>query len=150
MEVVDEDGQLRWHQPSGEDRPFARPAMANDAVYVTGVEGTVTAYEHASGDRRWRTTVGGGGRTFGAVPIVTDGAVHVNRIDGSDVVVHALDWTTGDQHWTLTRPGNRGAGPIPAGGRYLFTTSPETSTPEPNSAQTPVTDVTGTLWAFVQ
>lgn len=148
FEVIDHGGDRRWYRDDDYADSFVRPAVAGETLYAVGIYGTVAAYDLASGDRRWRTTVGNDGYAVGFAPALTDGAVLVRQPDGDGVAVHALDRESGDVRWTLTRPGRRARGPVPADGTYLLATAPLQTTPRPNSTETPRTDVTATLWAF--
>ena len=73
------------------------PAVVEGVVYVGGDGGDVYALDAASGEERWKTTVG---RTW-STPAVADGDVYVQTMDG---VLACLDRESGDVRWHSSTP----------------------------------------------
>ncbi|MFC4549910.1 MULTISPECIES: PQQ-binding-like beta-propeller repeat protein [Halorussus] len=123
VEVFERDGTHRW-QYGSIDEAVIRPAVAHGTVFVAGLEGRVLALDLADGTETWRTRLAPRKFVQGTIPVVANGAVHALRTTPSEqtVAVHALDWESGDEKWTLTRTGTRGRGPVPAEDRYVLAT----------------------------
>ncbi len=68
------------------------PAVVDGAVYVVSLDGYCYAFDHRTGERRWRVETGGGYSS----PTVVDGVVYVGSGNSG---VFALDAETGDQRW---------------------------------------------------
>src|SRR5690606_37333629 len=95
------DGSLRWtYSFDGEVPTYGSPAVADGTVYVavgSGSDGSVHAVDGATGDRAWRTAIGGG-VFFG--PAVADGVAVTSSVADGKVV--ALDTATGAILWERT------------------------------------------------
>ncbi|QDO88252.1 S8 family serine peptidase [Ornithinimicrobium ciconiae] len=118
------DGSTTWSYSFDGDVPtYATPTVVDGTVYVaagSGDAGSVHAVDAATGERVWRTPIGGG-VFFG--PSVADG-VAVAASTGTGTVV-GLDTTTGELLWQRSDTISITLPAIDAGKVYLGTTNPE-------------------------
>lgn len=88
-------GELRWaRRQRGEIA--SSPAIAGDRVFVTSMDGAVTAYTAVAGTRVWQHTTGGSPSE--SSPLVVDGLVYAGAWNGR---LYALDAATGRQRWAF-------------------------------------------------
>jgi len=116
------DGSVRWTYDFDGDIPtYGSPNVADGTVYVavgSGATGSMHAIDGATGERVWRTAIGGG-VFFG--PTVADGVAVTSSVGDGTVV--ALDAATGALLWersetiAITMPA------VDAGKVYLGTTN---------------------------
>ncbi|UPV76886.1 PQQ-like beta-propeller repeat protein (plasmid) [Halorussus limi] len=104
-----DDGAKQWERPLAYTRD-ATPTLASDGDGVrtlfalsgqdnsnTGPgQGEVLALDPATGERRWRWTVG---RALSGPVVVSDGRLFVHNTSHGKTAVHALDATTGTEVW---------------------------------------------------
>ena len=77
---------IAWSNTSGTYIPT--PLYYQGILYTCGSDGVVTAYDAKSGERIYRSRVGGGG-AFAASPIAADGRLYFANEDGDVIVVLA-------------------------------------------------------------
>ena len=73
------------------------PTVANDAVYIGSLQGTVHALNAATGEERWNFPVPDGAAVRSS-PAAADGLVYIGGLFGT---LYAVDATTGNQQWEL-------------------------------------------------
>ncbi|MFB6191705.1 MAG: PQQ-binding-like beta-propeller repeat protein [Haloarculaceae archaeon] len=111
--IAGDTGKLRRVRPDGTVRwtaavePVPRgihgtPAVANGSAYVGAYDGALYAFDLATGERRWRTSIGD---AIGSSPVYYNGIVYiaVEYAEPSGSVA-ALDAATGEAHWVDGRP----------------------------------------------
>lgn len=111
--VADDTGRVRSLTPNGnvnwstsitsaQRGSHGTPAIANETVYISAYDGTVTALGVASGEIQWQTNVGD---AIGASPTYFDGRLYVavehDTPSGSVVAINA---STGEVEWEDDRP----------------------------------------------
>ncbi|WP_435128072.1 PQQ-binding-like beta-propeller repeat protein [Halobaculum sp. D14] len=148
VEAVGRDGSRRW-LAEWPGNAVVRPAVADGTVYVAGLTGHVAAYDlDGDGERLWHRSLPPERFAQGTVPAVSDGGLHVLRVDADagTVRVYGLNRDDGSTAWTTEHAGTRARGVVPASGRYVFTT--ETTPPEQRESSTVGAgqDTTGRLW----
>ncbi|HMF61024.1 MAG TPA: PQQ-binding-like beta-propeller repeat protein, partial [Vicinamibacterales bacterium] len=77
---------VAWSNTSGTYIPT--PLYYQGILYTCGSDGVVTAYDAKTGERIYRSRVGGGG-AFAASPIAADGRLYFANEDGDVIVVLA-------------------------------------------------------------
>jgi outer membrane protein assembly factor BamB len=77
---------IAWSNTSGTYIPT--PLYYQGILYTCGSDGVVTAYDAKTGDRIYRSRVGGGG-AFAASPIAADGKLYFANEDGDIIVALA-------------------------------------------------------------
>jgi len=77
------------------------PALSGDLVYVTSMDGALTAYRRADGRQTWQFTTGGS--PIESSPLVVDGLVYVGAHNGQ---LYALDADSGALRWTYSAGGD--------------------------------------------
>lgn len=77
---------VAWSNTSGTYIPT--PLYYQGILYTCGSDGVVTAYDAKTGDRIYRSRVGGGG-AYAASPIAADGRLYFANEDGDIIVVLA-------------------------------------------------------------
>jgi outer membrane protein assembly factor BamB len=91
-----EDGQVVWaRRQKGEIA--SSPAIAGGRVYVSSMDGMLTAYGAGAGVPRWQFSTGGS--PIESSPLVADGLVYVGAWNGN---LYAVDAETGKARWTFT------------------------------------------------
>lgn len=120
VERVSTDGTREW-LADGPDEDLLRPVVGAGMAFAAGLYGTVTAYDLASGERLWQTNVGDGEWTQETAPILLDDSVIVPQSDGTEVSVHALDVTSGEERWSVSASAARIRGPVAASGHCVAT-----------------------------
>jgi outer membrane protein assembly factor BamB len=124
LDVVDvQTGRLAWSVELGRRREFVDPAtggssyaqsdpcLAGDLVIVGSLDGSLAAYELATGHRRWSAAVGpigslpdGAGAMCRVQPVVAAGRVYVTTLEGDLVCVDTGDATLeGPHYWGQQR-----------------------------------------------
>lgn len=111
--VAGDDGYLRRVTPEKEVRwrtqvttasrgVHGTPAIANGTAYIGAYDGALSAYDLATGERRWRTDIGG---AIGSSPVYYNGVCYiaVEYFDPSGSVA-AVDAATGELQWIDDRP----------------------------------------------
>lgn len=143
------DGTRQWRS-GWPGKATIRPAVSDGRVFVAGLEGTVAAYDLASGERTWERTLEFTEWSQGTVPAVSDGVLHLLRVayEAQRVRVHALDPASGASLWTLETDASRARGPVPAGGRLVFTSEVTPGSQQEESTVSAGQDTTTTLWAY--
>ena len=140
-----ETGALRWQR----DEPMFTPSVANGVGYSSSPDGTVYAFDAASGAELWQAQVGGP-----ATPVAIAGDIIYVPSEG-DGAVYALDAATGAELWHVTLDGEPSVqAAVVDGVIYVATSfgviqafaepapgsaSPEASPATPEAAATPVT-----------
>ncbi|HET7458662.1 MAG TPA: PQQ-binding-like beta-propeller repeat protein [Gemmatimonadaceae bacterium] len=107
---------LAWRVPTSGD-VVSSPAIAGGVVYVGSNDGSLYAFDLATGDRRWRADLGS---PVASSPAVGGGLVYAAGRDGA---LTAVDVATGARRWRVT---TRPVAPFPWGhesGDY-FVSSP--------------------------
>ncbi|MFC4548756.1 MULTISPECIES: PQQ-binding-like beta-propeller repeat protein [Halorussus] len=91
-----ETGERRWSTETTEIPSFSLSgfAVADGSVYVTGAEGTVTAYDASDGSQQWNVSVPAASEMSG--PAVSDGAIYVTAQPN---VVYRLSADDGGVEW---------------------------------------------------
>jgi outer membrane protein assembly factor BamB len=93
-----DSGDVRWaRRQKGEIA--ATPAITEDAVYVSSMDGVLSAYGLA-GTHRWDFSTGS---PIESSPLVVDGLVYVGAHNGR---LYAVDARTGRQRWSFQAPGD--------------------------------------------
>jgi outer membrane protein assembly factor BamB len=103
-------GRERWRAETGSDHPFewghegwdyftSSPVIYQDFVIVGSGDGSVYAFDAASGVERWRVETGGRVR---ASPAVGNGVAFVGSADGA---LYAIDLETGTVEWRFETEG---------------------------------------------
>lgn len=77
---------VAWSNTAGTYIPT--PLYYEGILYTCGNDGILTAYDAATGERIYRSRVGGGG-SFAASPIAADGRLYFSNEDGDVIVVRA-------------------------------------------------------------
>ena len=77
---------VAWSNTSGTYIPT--PIYYDGILYTCGNEGVLTAYDAKTGERLYRSRVGGGG-SFAASPIAADGRLYFANEDGDVIVARA-------------------------------------------------------------
>lgn len=90
-----ETGDLLWRR----DEPIYSPSVSNGIGYSGSADGTVYAYDTASGEEIWRTQLGGIAR-----PNAVAGDIVYVPVDGERAIV-ALDTATGEELWRVSVDG---------------------------------------------
>ena len=104
------DGRVLWSHHFGADAPFAwgresgdvyvsSPTIAGDVVVVGSGDGSVYAFDAATGTVRWQFRTGGRVRS---TPAISGDVVYAASFDGS---VYAIDLGTGKQRWRFDTEG---------------------------------------------
>lgn len=127
-----EAGETRWSRSVDYLAHHYSPAVAGGRVYVAvrslagvrsgGGEGTLYAFDAASGDVDWRIDL-----PVSSPPTVADGTVYVTSSDDAGVV-HALDGASGNEQWSFRfapdgRRGSAYGAPAVVDGTVYATTS---------------------------
>lgn len=149
VEARDFEGNRQWRS-EWPGKATIRPAVADGTVFVAGLEGTVAAYDLASGDRQWTRSLPFTEWAQGTVPTVTDGGVHLLRLSPEQRVVrvYSLARDSGETQWQIQTDATRARGPIPASGRYLFTAERTPEKQHETSTMSAGQDTTTTIWAY--
>jgi outer membrane protein assembly factor BamB len=93
-----DDGELAWaRRQKGEIA--STPAIDGGSVYVSSMDGALTAYGAGAGVPLWRFSTGGS--PIESSPLVVDGLVYVGTWAGS---LSAVDAATGKQRWRYQAP----------------------------------------------
>ena len=107
-----DNGQLEWaRRQKGEIA--SSPAIAGDTVYVTSMDGMLTAYGRG-GTRRWQFPTGGS--PVESSPLVVDGKVYFGTWKGT---LYAVDARTGKEVWTFQAAADIKGSAALAGGRIV-------------------------------
>jgi outer membrane protein assembly factor BamB len=100
MHAVDLAGQELWKKDMGKDNTFSSPPLATDGLVVAGSHnGTLYAFEAATGRERWKYDLGG---TVQGTPNRVElggGKPGVVAISQGDGCIHAIDLETGKGLW---------------------------------------------------
>ncbi|QLG63112.1 outer membrane protein assembly factor BamB family protein [Halorarum salinum] len=150
VEAVGTDGSRRW-LAEWPGNAVVRPAVADGVVFVAGLTGHVAAYDLGNGgERLWHTRLDPERFAQGTVATVSDGAVHVLRVDGEEREVRAvaLDREDGSTAWEVRKTGTRARGVVPADGTSLFTSESTTEEERQRSTLGAGQDTSATLWAY--
>lgn len=111
--VGGDTGSIYAVTPSGETRWVAAtdptsvgihgtPVVTNEAVYIGAYDGAMYAFDVETGDRLWKSVVGG---SIGSSPAYHDGTIYVAvEFADPDGSVVAVDAKTGDLEWEATEP----------------------------------------------
>jgi len=91
-----ESGELLWRR----DDPMHSPSVSNGVGYSGSGDGTVYAFDTATGEELWRIQVGGVAR-----PLAVAGDILYVPSDG-DRAVYAIDIATGEELWHVDVDGN--------------------------------------------
>ena len=118
-----------------------------ETVYVATLEGYAVAFDLETGAERWRNALEPFEYAQGTVPVVTDDVLLVLRVGEGQVTVYALERSSGDVAWTVSRSADRARGPIPALDDYLLL-SRSRSSGDSRNAIADGTDSTATLAAY--
>ena len=115
-------GELAWaRRQKGEIA--STPAIDGGSVFVSSMDGTLTAYGAGAGVPLWSFSTDGS--PIESSPLVVDGLVYVGTWAGG---LHAVDAATGEQRWRYQAPrrhqGQRGAGERADRGRRLLRQRP--------------------------
>ncbi|MEV7835474.1 serine/threonine-protein kinase [Streptomyces subrutilus] len=116
-----EGGAERWTK---ELPPGARVLPAGSRVLVAALDGTVTAYDTATGAAGWSKRLGGAGSSWFADP--ADGAqnrdlyVSTHSADGSSSQVSAIDPASGAVRWQVRASGMLDPVGVAQGGLHLL------------------------------
>lgn len=123
-ELVDIEPKIEldraWHAKLGGDSEFLRlalrPAGDGTRIYAASVDGKVSAFDPASGDRQWRTDL--------EVELTAGPGVGQERVVvvGADGFVIVLDAASGEEAWRLEIKGESVATPLVAGGAVVIQT----------------------------
>ncbi|HSI31765.1 MAG TPA: PQQ-binding-like beta-propeller repeat protein, partial [Miltoncostaeaceae bacterium] len=93
-----DDGELAWaRRQKGEIA--STPAIDGGSVYVSSMDGTLTAYGAGAGVPLWSFSTDGS--PIESSPLVADGLVYVGTWAGG---LHAVDAATGEQRWRYQAP----------------------------------------------
>jgi outer membrane protein assembly factor BamB len=88
-----------------------RGAIAGEVVYVSSMDGALTAYTAGAGRELW--TFSTGGSPIESSPLVVGGVVHVGAWNGR---LYAVDARTGRARWTFSAEGDiKGSAALAAG-----------------------------------
>lgn len=106
--------RMRWKVALSE-RPMlmAHPIVVDGTVYVANMDGTLTAFDAGTGERRWQFRAGG---AIGVCPAVVDRRVHFGSLDGFQ---YCLD-TDGRVLWRMPTGAPILSAPCVVGGRVFF------------------------------
>lgn len=148
VEAVGFDGSRRWLTEGLE--AGIRPAVADGRVLVADLSGNAAAFDLASGDEMWQTTVESDAKSRGTVPVAVDNALLSLHVTDEGMTVTALDPASGDQRWQLGRPATRARGPIPSNGTVVFTAEETPESQMQASTMSAGQDTTSTLYAFTE
>jgi len=103
--AVQPDADRAWQAGSHETTP---PVVADDIVVAGHAEGTVTARDARSGERLWRTSIGGTTKTP-TTPTIEFSSVYA----ACGTILVVLDWQSGATEWRLSLPDEAAGTPIP-------------------------------------
>lgn len=105
-----ETGELRWARRQ-RGQIASSPAIAGEVVYVSSMDGALTAYTAGAGRELW--TFSTGGSPIESSPLVVGGVVHVGAWNGR---LYAVDARTGRARWTFSAEGDiKGSAALAAG-----------------------------------
>lgn len=118
--VLDNDGNLKWKAPYGEEYyesyPGARssPVVAGDLLYIYSGHGVLTCMNASTGDIKWKkdafSDFDGGNITWGVTEtVVVDGDVVYLTPGGKKHNVVALNRFNGNLIWTSSGKGEKSA-----------------------------------------
>jgi outer membrane protein assembly factor BamB len=108
-----DDGELAWaRRQKGEIA--STPAIDGGSVYVSSMDGALTAYGAGAGVPLWRFSTGGS--PIESSPLVVDGLVYVGTWAGS---LSAVDAATGKQRWRYQAPDDIKGSAALASGRIV-------------------------------
>jgi outer membrane protein assembly factor BamB len=94
----DDDGEVVWaRRQKGEIA--ATPAIAGESVFVSSMDGTLSAYGAGAGVPLWSFATAGS--PIESSPLVVDGVVYVGTWAG---VLYAVDAATGRERWRFQAP----------------------------------------------
>lgn len=102
-----DDGEEEWRAELNTTPTRTSPAVVDGTVYITTEKEYVHAFDAATGEKSWRSNVGG---PVGGSPAVYDGSVYVgggdpNYYDSDDVAdephFYALDAGSGEEQWKI-------------------------------------------------
>ena len=106
---------------------WAQPTVAGGHLFIGGQDGTVSAFDAATGCRHWAYGASAGVRTAISLGARSDDRGHALFFGDVDANVYAIDAATGDELWTReveTHPGARITGaPVLHDGRLYVTVS---------------------------
>ena len=106
-------GAVRWaRRQKGEIA--SSPAIAKERVYISSMDGMLTAYGRG-GTPRWRFSTGGS--PIESSPLVVDGRVFVGAWNGT---LYAVDARTGTADWTFAAAADIKGSAALAGGLVVF------------------------------
>ncbi len=94
-----DSGRLRWARRQ-RGQIASSPAISDDRVFISSMDGALTAYTRAHGTPIWSFTTGGS--PIESSPLVVDGRVYVGAWNGA---LYAIDARTGAKAWTFRAPG---------------------------------------------
>ena len=84
----EESPHLAWHQPNiGPYMPT--PIVYNGLLHVVTNNGVISCYDAKTGERHYRTRLGGGGFAFTASPVAADGKIYFFSEEGDVFVLDA-------------------------------------------------------------
>ena len=122
------DLTLRWAVGFADTTSmWAQPTVAGGHLFIGGQDGTVSAFDAATGCRHWAYEASAGVRTAISLGARSDDRGHALFFGDVDANVYAIDAATGDELWTReveTHPGARITGaPVLHDGRLYVTVS---------------------------
>ena len=98
------DGDVRWRASTAASARgiHGTPTVANGTVYIGAYDGALYAFEAATGDRQWRSRLGG---SIGASPGYHDGVVSIAvEFPDPSGAVFGVDAFSGEVVWRDDRP----------------------------------------------
>ena len=122
------DLTLRWAVGFADTTSmWAQPTVAGGHLFIGGQDGTVSAFDAATGCRHWAYEASAGVRTALSLGARSDDRGHALFFGDVDANVYAIDAATGDELWTREveiHPGARITGaPVLHDGRLYVTVS---------------------------
>jgi len=106
-------GEVRWARREG-GYIASSPAIAGSRVYVTAMDGTLTAYTVTGGRRTFRFSTGGS--PIESSPLIVDDTAYIGAWNGR---VYAVDLRTGRARWTFQAADDVKGSAALAGGRIV-------------------------------
>jgi outer membrane protein assembly factor BamB len=105
-----ETGRIIWARRQN-GAIASSPAISGDRVFISSMDGSLTAYSRAHGTPLWRFSTGGS--PVESSPLVVDGRVYVGTWSGR---LHAVDAGSGRELWSARAPADIKGSAALAGG----------------------------------
>lgn len=81
------ESKMKWHAKRQGGRDLPSPAVMGNYFLVASMSGVITCYDTKSGDILWSEKIKRKGLQFAASPLVANGLLYLQNVNGGDTVV---------------------------------------------------------------